>query len=481
MSSVIESRHKTAMSRTDFSRPVRLALHDGLINANTSVFDYGCGKGDDIRRLTEQGIQCVGWDPVHGDDRPVGEFDIVNLGYVINVIEQPRERAEVLRDAWKCAATMLVVSARLAHETNGEQWDSEADGLVTSRGTFQKFFVQAELRDWIDTNLDASSVAAAPGVFYVFRDEGTRQAYLATRQRHRLAVPRVRRSDQLYEEHRGLLEQLSQFLTDRGRLPEDSELDCIDELNEKLGSVRRAYGILRHVVGVEQWNDIRAVRADDLQIFLALARFGKRPRWSDLPFPMQRDVKAFFSSYTKACTVADDLLFALGKGDRLGRAFEECGVGRQTDRALYVHSSALQELPPLLRVYEGAAREYIGAVEGANVLKLHKIKPAVTYMSYEGFDDVPHPTLVDSLRIELHTFNVKTRDFREWPDPPVLSRKEELVHSSYPSYEKFARLSRQEEKRGILDQPGAVSSARGLEAQLNAKGVRLRGHQLVRA
>lgn len=44
-------RDRTAIKRYDASRPVRLALADGLISAETSVFDYGCGHGDDLRYL----------------------------------------------------------------------------------------------------------------------------------------------------------------------------------------------------------------------------------------------------------------------------------------------------------------------------------------------------------------------------------------------------------------------------------------------
>jgi hypothetical protein len=44
---------------------------------------------------------------------------VVNLGYVINVIEEAAERADVLREAWALTRKVLIVSARLtvdAHE-----------------------------------------------------------------------------------------------------------------------------------------------------------------------------------------------------------------------------------------------------------------------------------------------------------------------------------------------------------------------------
>ena len=65
---------------------------------------------------------------------------------------------------------MLLVAARLTVETRGFHQQPYNDGYLTQRGTFQKFFTQQELREWIDTTLHVSSVAAAPGIFFVFRD-----------------------------------------------------------------------------------------------------------------------------------------------------------------------------------------------------------------------------------------------------------------------------------------------------------------------
>lgn len=60
-----QNRRKTAIARADYSRPIRIALADGLIDPMTTVFDYGCGLGDDIRHLGLRGISSWGWDPEH--------------------------------------------------------------------------------------------------------------------------------------------------------------------------------------------------------------------------------------------------------------------------------------------------------------------------------------------------------------------------------------------------------------------------------
>jgi DNA phosphorothioation-associated putative methyltransferase len=152
------ARHKTAIGRATISRPVKLALMDGILTQETKLFDYGCGRGDDLRILATMGFEGGGWDPVHRPDALAEPAPVVNLGYVVNVIENPMERQETLRRAWSLAEQVLIVSARLAAEA-GTMADPAAfaDGYLTSRGTFQKLFEQHELKNWIDQTLETSA------------------------------------------------------------------------------------------------------------------------------------------------------------------------------------------------------------------------------------------------------------------------------------------------------------------------------------
>ena len=109
------SRHKTAISRTELSRPIKLALDDGILSPELPFFDYGCGLGDDLRLLAVRGIKGVGWDPVHRPDQERRRAAVVNLGYVVNVIENPAERREALLRAWDLTETVLIVSGRLVN------------------------------------------------------------------------------------------------------------------------------------------------------------------------------------------------------------------------------------------------------------------------------------------------------------------------------------------------------------------------------
>jgi DNA phosphorothioation-associated putative methyltransferase len=167
--------------------------------------------------------------------------------------------------------------------------------------------------------------------------------------------------------------------------------------------------------------------SQDLLIYLSLARFDGRKKFSELPRALQLDVRAFFSTYKRTCDLADTLLFGCGNQEMIDAACRESGVGKVTPSALYVHSSALDELSPLLRTYEGCARSYLGLVEGANLIKLHRRKPKISYLSYPGFEKKPHPALAFSMSVNLQTFRIKTYHYESSDNPPILHRKE-LFH-----------------------------------------------------
>jgi DNA phosphorothioation-associated putative methyltransferase len=311
-------RHRTALRRTDLSRPAKCALRDGLITAETSVLDYGCGHGGDVALLGAKGIASSGWDPVYFPDSPVGEADVVQLGYVLNVIEDPAERTDTLTGSWGLCRRLLVVAAQVRVGDGGQQNDF-GDGVLTGIGTFQKLYGQGELKAYLEEALGTEAIPAEPGIFYVFRDEASRQQFLASRYRRRAAAPRKRVSELRFEQHREVLEALMASVADLARLPEPDEFTLAADVLAEFGSLKRAFALVRRVTGDEEWEEIRRRRTEDLLVYLALARFGKRPPLGKLPPTLQRDMRAFFGTYTKACTQADELLFRAGTPRRSTR------------------------------------------------------------------------------------------------------------------------------------------------------------------
>jgi hypothetical protein len=82
-------RHRTAMTRTELSKPIRQAMACGILSEGKTVFDYGCGLGTDADGLRTLGYEAAAWDPAYFPDAPKKAADVVNLGYVLNVIENP--------------------------------------------------------------------------------------------------------------------------------------------------------------------------------------------------------------------------------------------------------------------------------------------------------------------------------------------------------------------------------------------------------
>jgi hypothetical protein len=163
-SSTAIARHLTALSRSNLSAPMQCLARHGFLDGISTVFDYGCGKGDDIRNLTANAIPVSGWDPHYAPDEPKQQSDIVNLGFVINVIENYQERLEALLGAYSLARQVLVVSAMLVNQ-NAFRGQMFNDGVVTQRNTFQKYFTQTELKEFLNDILETDAIPVAPGIF----------------------------------------------------------------------------------------------------------------------------------------------------------------------------------------------------------------------------------------------------------------------------------------------------------------------------
>ena len=481
--STADQRHRTAIVRGALSRPVRLSSDLGLIDDETTVFDYGCGYGEDIKALAEAGVRVSGWDPYFRPDSPRTESDIVNLGYVINVIPDVSERRDVVLNAWQLAKRALVVSARLENELrNLSQGRPHGDGFMTAHGTFQKFYGQGELRAWLDTVLEVETVAVAPGIFVAFRSEEDANEFLLRSRRRRGIAIRVSRSDRIYDEHRESFDALISFFGERGRLPSKAEVLSLQQrLVDAAGSVKRAWRVATNVTPDVDWDKIVAERRTDLLVDLALLKLNRRPTFTKLPEATRNDIRGLVGTYAQATAEADALLFSAGDLSLISEAADNAPLGKRLPTSLYVHEKCLQDLPHILRVYEGCARWLVGDVDGANLVKLATDRPKVSYLEYPDFDIDPHPALRRTTYVRIGALNVDQRSYVGSDNPPILHRKDAFVSSDYPGFDMFKRLTEQEERFGLYDEDTRqIGNRYGWEDRLARVGVRLKGHRVVR-
>ncbi len=302
-------RHKTAIRRNQLSRPVRLALRDGILLPEYSVFDFGCGRGEDVEYLKGMGFRAAGWDPVHFDHAQPSLADVVNLGYVINVIEVPQERKDTLKRAYEFARKVLVVSAQVGYFDDQIARSKEfEDGYITSRNTFQKYFEQEELRDYIRETLGQEPYAAGIGVYYVFRDSDLEGAYC--RRLYEDALPTAFTSKTLtLTLSAETLSAIADWVLRLGRLPEPSEAQ---ELGPAIAILSASEGWLRRLSSYlpqERLVEIETRRKREFLGKLLSSYFGStgKLRMCDFSESERADLRCFFGSYVRATQQAETL------------------------------------------------------------------------------------------------------------------------------------------------------------------------------
>jgi len=471
-------RHKAAMLRNSLSKPLRLVLEADLFVDGETFFDYGCGYGGDIKHIAEEGYAASGWDPYYQRDSPQIQADIVNIGYVINVIESLGERRSALLNAWGLTKKILVVAAQVLIDDTDRGQIAYGDGVITSRNTFQKYYEQEELKIYIDQVLDVDAIPVALGIYFVFRDAGDGAGFRASRLRSHLLTPRVRSQVKRFEDYAEMLAPLMAFVSDRGRLPVKGELAEESAIKGEFHSFNRAWRVILQATDADDWETIADKRRQDLLVYLALNGLeDDRPSMRRLPAQIRNDIKGLFDNYQKACTLADLMLYSLGKTHIVADCCEDSAIGYKQHGSLSVHVSALEELDPLLRLYEGCANRTIGRLDGATIIKFHAHKPQISYLFYPDFDTNPHPALHNSMHIDLRDLSVRYQKFYNLSNPPILVRKEAFVTANYPHYAKFAKLTRQENKLGILDSCVVKKHQEWVKC-LEENCVRIKGHSL---
>jgi DNA phosphorothioation-associated putative methyltransferase len=259
------------------------------------------------------------------------------MSYVINVIENLEERNQALLQAWELTGQVLIVAAQiLVNELRGML--AYSDGVLTRRNTFQKYYQQAELKEYIDLVLSVDAVPIGLGVFLVFRDECQAETFRAVRLYGRMNTPRIQIESKRFEDYQIQLAPLMAFVSQRGRLPTKGELAAETELIEEFGSLKRAFQIVLTATDETEWDAIGYQRSLDLQVYLGLAKFGERRSLRRKSPSIRADIKAFFGSYDEACEVADSLLFKIGEPGVIKQTCKQSKVGKLLPNALYIIS-----------------------------------------------------------------------------------------------------------------------------------------------
>lgn len=456
-------RHLTALSRNFLSAPVQALLRHELLRDSRTFFDYGCGKGDDIEGVRSLGIGAEGWDPYFRADDNKRPADVVNIGFVINVIEDLDERIEALRRAYELTEGVLSVSAML-WSTNAAKGRPYGDGYLTSRNTFQKYFSQGELQNFIESVLDDQATPVGPGVFFVFKNRYLEQQFLSGRQSDPSRAPRLLAARQILPSvlraprppkvrpeddpaRRAEASAIWNRALTLGRLPEEEEYTRAPEASAAFGSWRRAIRTTVHQSDQSLLQQAASARSDEVRAFFAMQAFGRRKPLRDLEPRLRRDIKVFFGSLAVAEAEGRRLLQQCADVELVHAACTRAasiGVGwLDGDHSLQLHTSLVSRLDPILRVYVGCATALYGDVLSADVVKIHIHSGKVTLMTFDDFVGAPLPRLLERAKVKLRDQDLDIFEYGDKYAPPFLYFKSRYVNEEFPSYPEQQEFDRQ--------------------------------------
>jgi len=340
------------------------------------------------------------------------------------------------------------------------------------RGTFQKYYTQAEIKAFIEAALDEEPIPVAPGVLYVFRDKDAEQRFLVDRYRSRRnllrspsalvrerATPRRRdRAAEKYEAYREPLDRLWERWVAFGRPPDKSEVWDLVALTEGFGSLGRA---LRFLEGRNDPHEIersRESRIADLEVYFALNQFARRKPYKHLEPGLQRDIKVFFGDYAGAQAAARELLFRIADVEAIAQACRyaaEHGLGwLEEGESLQLHSNLVEQLPPLLRVYVGGAAVLYGDYRNANLVKIHIGSGKLSLMRYDDFESQPLPRMIERVKIKLREQDIDYFAYGEQYQPPFLYRKSRYINEEFSHYPEQVVFEEALEGLGLFDFSG---------------------------
>ncbi|WP_248320823.1 DNA phosphorothioation-associated putative methyltransferase [Caballeronia sp. Sq4a] len=515
-SSQTVNRHLTALNRNVLSAPVQLLFRHELLSPAADFFDYGCGRGDDLAGLRSLGFEANGWDPHYAPTADLRRADVVNLGFVINVVEDAAERVEALRGAFRLARRVLSIGVMLhTGDISGRPY---RDGVLTSRNTFQKYFTQAELKDFIEAVLHREAFMVAPGIAFIFADNEAEQSFVAGRYRRRNVAERLlsaqaakarmygRATKRATKDHRAPdvprtritkveqqraamqphLQQLWITSLDLGREPDPSEVSDLNELLGATGTFARALRFMKETFDPDLLHIAASHRTDDLRLYFAIQHFEKRQKYRSLEARIQRDIKSFFGDYASAQAAGVQLLREAADPTLILSACKEAqanGLGwLDGEHSLQLHVSLTHRLPVILRAYVACAMVVCGSMSDVQLVKIHVTSGKLTLLEFDDFETSPIPLLKRRLKINIRKQSYEVYEYgsRDYPKP-FLFRKSRFLNEDCAGYAEQLEFDEALEQTGLLNNISASPSTQQVEAALEERRLEIRGMRLARS
>lgn len=415
---------------------MQLLIGNGVLAPERTFFDYGCGLGDDVRFLKSLGYAAHGWDPAHRPEETLRRAAVINLGYILNVIERPAERTRALRRAFDLSETCLCVAVLIGSGSYAGEVQTYGDGVLTSRNTFQRYYQQEEVAKYLQEALGIVPIPLEAGVFLIFRRSEDAHAFLLNRLQRTVpllhGVPRQRKRllraallEAFQKEHKADWAAYAEFVTVHGRPPASAESSALQAAAEHGLAPTDLWEAAANEVSESQLNELRRLRTNQYIVFMAICRFRGVPKLGELSVTARFDIRFHFRSYSHLKELSNKHLYAAGDNEKVAKLCEDTPVGVNTADGYFVARRDLPQLDPTLQIYARLGELFFGDLDRMDVVKIHKTSPRLSLFSLTDLNDVA-PRLKSRVKIDLQGQQVRFFDHATSVEPEVLMGKQLL-------------------------------------------------------
>jgi len=291
------------------------------------------------------------------------------------------------------------------------------DGYVTNLNTFQRYYTQQEIKDYVDFTLDEISIPVAQGILFVFKDKKLQEEYLLNKFKNcsineiifENRLPRLKRMS-IREKH---FENVQDEMTDlwkqtllQGRILFEDEIhdEMLSLLKNEYSSVNRIYKALFENFEMDDFERSMQLKREEILVYFSLTQFKKPLKFRDYNLTFQRDVKSHFKSHKNSLMEGNQALRKISNANLLLAAVQESfdnGLGYVHDQHSFMfHRKILDKLPPVLRIYVYAATFLYGDIDDVDLFKIHLQSDKLTLLYFDDFTK-RMPVLKTRVKIDL--------------------------------------------------------------------------------
>ena len=128
----------------------------------------------------------------------------------------------------------------------------------------------------------------------------------------------------------------------------------------------------------------------------------------------------------------------------------------------------------------GMRRAYLGKLDGANLIKLHRQSGKVSYLVYPDFETDPHPALLRSVKLSLRTREIDCFDYTASSKPAGPASQGDVSDGRSSAARQVRPVDPARGKARLAGRHGDDRDEGRLAGTAQFQGIRAAGHRLVR-